>query len=78
MFLKWWTLHFETFFFFLSKLFSVSTMITSIYTLPDQIHAGTVFNFKCTTKCKCKIGSFDVAALNIAYLTSDSEKQTLS
>lgn len=76
MFLKCQILHFETF--FLSKPFSPSTVITSIYPLRTKTRQKLYLICNCTTKCKCKIGSFDVAALNIAYLTSDSEKQTLS
>lgn len=77
MFLKCQTLHFET---FLSKPFSPSNVLTSLYSLQTKTKTRQAVYVicNCTTKCKCKIGSFDVAVLNIAYLTSDSEKQTLS
>lgn len=63
---------------FLSEPFFPSNVIASSYPWQTKTKTAVHLICNCTTKCKCKIGSADVAALNIAYLTSDSEKQTLS
>lgn len=63
---------------FLSESFFPSNVITSLHSLQTKTRQAVYLIHNCNTKCKCKIGSFDVAALNIAYLTSDSEKQALS
>lgn len=64
--------------FFWVDPFFPSNVITSLYSLQTNTRQAVYLIHNRSTKCKCKIGSFDVAALNIAYLTSDSEKQALS